>query len=463
MSLPVPRKTVVILLHGIRTMAWWQNVVASILFKKTNAIVLPVKYDYFDLLRFLFPLRVLRRGPIERVRKQIEGIRAQYENDRLVVFAHSFGSYILSRLLIENPYFAFDLIVLCGSIIKRDYDWDRVQSQILAPTKRDSIINECGLRDVFPVLAESSNSDYGASGTYGFGNFNVRDRYHPLKHSDFFNPEFIEEYWVPVVKGDPIDFTPTDSAGTAPPKWFSVFRWIPLRLLLPSSFIVLAFIVGTILIFSPRYETATLSTGGQLYVGSVQWDFEIFPLQPTERPNPTIIAEATFPTAKRELVLWLTRYPARGGFRFDALSRKYKCDRGQLDYCRPSLPVLDISHVITLRVIGANPNEKIRSASIKLREDGSPFNVSLRTDPSVDLRLLDPNLIVVPLSGFVGWEKQNLLDLRRFSIIEIEIQYADDSHEDYSLRKGNSGQRIFASTIEEWLQTVGQKEIKYPP
>jgi pimeloyl-ACP methyl ester carboxylesterase len=86
------RQIVVILIHGIRTEAWWQDRVASILSRDTGATVIPLKYGYFDLLRFWCPLGICRNGPIERLRKQIEGVRQSYKDCRLVVFAHSFGT-----------------------------------------------------------------------------------------------------------------------------------------------------------------------------------------------------------------------------------------------------------------------------------------------------------------------------------------------------------------------------------
>jgi hypothetical protein len=87
------RKTIVILIHGIRTAAWWQGRMASIIEREADATVIPLKYGYFDLLRFWWPLRMCRNGPIERLRKQIGGrIREQYKDCRLVVFAHSYGT-----------------------------------------------------------------------------------------------------------------------------------------------------------------------------------------------------------------------------------------------------------------------------------------------------------------------------------------------------------------------------------
>jgi hypothetical protein len=146
------------------------------------------------------------------------------------VFAHSFGTFILAQVLLHNARFKFNRIILCGSIIPDSFDWDRVQDQILfTGDKRDAIINECGIFDVWPVLASSCTWGYGATGTYGFGVYNVRDRFHEFRHSDFFKTDFILSNWVPAVQGLPIDFSKTDAAPEGlEPKLFSYLR-LPLR------------------------------------------------------------------------------------------------------------------------------------------------------------------------------------------------------------------------------------------
>jgi pimeloyl-ACP methyl ester carboxylesterase len=226
--------TVVILIHGIRTAARWQSRVAALLEAETGARVIPLKYGYFDTLRFLCPFRLCRSGPIERLRRQIDGIRDQYPGKRLVIFAHSFGTYALSRILMENPHFRFDRVILCGSIIPEGYDWSRVDSQITASEKRQAIINDCGTRDVWPVLARSVTWGYGASGTYGFGSFNVTDRFHPLRHSDFFDGEFVRKFWIPAARGEAPAFSPGDKAELHSPGWFQAFG-LPLRWLMPAG------------------------------------------------------------------------------------------------------------------------------------------------------------------------------------------------------------------------------------
>jgi pimeloyl-ACP methyl ester carboxylesterase len=235
-------KTVVILIHGIRTAAWWQNRVASIIEREPHVTVIPLKYGYFDLIRFLCPFGFCRNGPVERIRKQLQGIRDDFKDYKFVVFAHSYGTYVLSRILLENPRFMFDRVILCGSIIRNNFDWDRVQNQILTreENKRDAIINECGTRDVWPAFANSVSWGYGATGTYGFGVQNVRDRFHPIKHSGFFDDKFVESYWVPAVRGKPIDFSSTDREGVGTPAWFAILR-LPLRWLIVLGTVALIF------------------------------------------------------------------------------------------------------------------------------------------------------------------------------------------------------------------------------
>jgi pimeloyl-ACP methyl ester carboxylesterase len=237
-------KTVVVLIHGIRTAAWWQSRIAAVITEELGATVIPLKYGYFDLLRFLCPFGFCRREPIERLRKQLQGIRDDFRDSRIVVFAHSYGTYALSRILSENPRFTFHRVILCGSIIKETFDWDRVQNQILTSPredKRNAIINECGIRDIWPVFAKSISWGYGATGTYGFGVQNVRDRFHPGGHSAFFNTEFVRKYWIPAVAGLPVEYSPTDRSVTGSPIWFTPLRIIPIRWV---ALVLLALIAG---------------------------------------------------------------------------------------------------------------------------------------------------------------------------------------------------------------------------
>lgn len=230
---------VVILIHGIRTAAWWQNRIASVIESETPATVIPIKYGYFDLLRFWCPFGICRSGPIEKLRQQIEGVGKHYGDRPLIVFAHSYGTYALTRVILQNPYFRFDRIILCGSVVPSDFDWRAVEDQIRGDEKRDAIINECGTRDIWPVMAQSGTWGYGATGTYGFGTFNVRDRFHDIRHSDYFTNEFVRTYWIPLVRGEKVTFSDLDTQGGGTPVWFNLLR-LPLKWVLPVAVAALA-------------------------------------------------------------------------------------------------------------------------------------------------------------------------------------------------------------------------------
>src|SRR3954471_10104571 len=99
---------VVLLIHGIRTQAEWQPMVRDVISVPDRIEVVPIKYDYFDAARFWFPFWT-RRGPIARVEAQIRVALQKYRKihpkAKLSIIAHSFGTYIVGRILQKN----FDL------------------------------------------------------------------------------------------------------------------------------------------------------------------------------------------------------------------------------------------------------------------------------------------------------------------------------------------------------------------
>jgi hypothetical protein len=185
------REEVILLIHGIRTQAEWQDMVAVVLRQIPNVVVVPLKYEFFDALRFWLPF-VTRRLPISQLIWRIREARRQNPDARFSVIAHSFGTYAIAEILRDHPDITLHRLVLCGAVLKRNFRWDRIKNQV-----ETEIINDCGMRDVWPVLAQSTTWGYGASGTFGFGSPGIRDRFHAQGHSGLFVDELVTRFWVP--------------------------------------------------------------------------------------------------------------------------------------------------------------------------------------------------------------------------------------------------------------------------
>ncbi len=189
---------IVVLIHGIRTYAPWQELLKSELETKDTK-TFTIGYGYFDAFRFWFPF-IFRRFPINRVKQQVRNIQTNHPKDKIIVVAHSYGTYVISKIIDDNPDIKIHRLLLCGSIIKNSFRWDK-----LARLPQGGIINDCGTKDIWPVLAKSLSWGYGSSGRFGFQTSEVESRYHNLGHSDFFDVEFMKQFWIPfIINGESI-------------------------------------------------------------------------------------------------------------------------------------------------------------------------------------------------------------------------------------------------------------------
>jgi YVTN family beta-propeller protein len=181
---------VVLLIHGIRDFGEWEQMVSSIL-EEPGTRVLPLSYGRFDAVRFWFPIWT-RDAPVKKLLRRIRDARVRFPKAKLSVIAHSFGTYAIGKILRKNPDIRLHRLILCGSILPPEFPWDHLPHSV-----ETEIINDCGTRDIWPVLAESTTFGYGPSGRFGFGTPGVRDRYHDFGHGGFFNNEFVRQFWLP--------------------------------------------------------------------------------------------------------------------------------------------------------------------------------------------------------------------------------------------------------------------------
>lgn len=237
---------VVILLHGIRTLAYWQQPLTSLLQESIPGLVVrPIKYGYFDAVRLLFPF-FSRGGPLRHVGRQIDLILDQYPGRRVVVLAHSFGTYLITALLAQKPRLRLHGLILCGSIVRRGFDWDRLVGTTGDRRQLQFVVNDCGARDIWPLLAQSVTWGYGATGTYGFGDVAVTERMHYLSHSEYLTTDFAKNYWVQILQArDTADLPRTivpsqwDTRNPPPPTTFPILDFFRVKWLLVAALLFL--------------------------------------------------------------------------------------------------------------------------------------------------------------------------------------------------------------------------------
>lgn len=251
---------VVLLVHGIRTQATWNEMVKKVLEDSEAIEVQPVKYGFVDTFRFLFPW-FTRKAAIDRFVREYRDVKLRRPNSRISVIAHSFGTYIFAKALEQVTDIVFDKVVLCGSIIPNKFRVAPFRAQ-LGP---DPILNDCGTHDVWPVLAKSSSWGYGSTGTFGFGTNGIRDRFHKFTHSSYFDEKFVKDFWLPYLLKGSIKGTEWEVQRPNPPYWQSLLGLLQLKWILPIllvGYFVWPIIVG-------YSATPVVRIDSQIFVG--QW------------------------------------------------------------------------------------------------------------------------------------------------------------------------------------------------
>jgi len=160
--------------------------------------VIPIKFGYYDVLSFLAPFdRTVR--PYRILLQSYEDAIEHQPDARVSIVAHSFGTYLVGKLLRENRRVRLHRLLLCGSVLDQGFKWavvaERFDDAPLA--QRDRVRNECGTRDIWPILAKVANARYGDAGRHGFENEVYAQTFHfDGYHSLFFEETHIRNEWV---------------------------------------------------------------------------------------------------------------------------------------------------------------------------------------------------------------------------------------------------------------------------
>ncbi len=224
----------VILIPGIRDYGSWIGVVTKILEKDACIESIPIKPDgYFDIVRFLIPFfhGFAERWTEARIRRVVKD--SNYK--KISIIAHSFGTHCVSKYLEQSGVSnRICRVILCGAIVSEKFDWGRCEVCFEEGGIRRRVLNECGTRDIWPIIAKWWNPwKFGASGRMGASFPGIIDRFQSVGHSGFFTEEFVKNNWLPfieegrVVEGDKAGPEPRWIEGIATVPWLSAWVILP--------------------------------------------------------------------------------------------------------------------------------------------------------------------------------------------------------------------------------------------
>ena len=126
---------------------------------------------------------------------------AQTGNLRFVIFAHSFGTYLVIEALRKLVAMGVDLplttVVLAGSVLPNDVDVSFLTQ------RRIRLVNDCADGDYVLWLSEAIIPDLGMAGKtgiYGFESEFLVNRFKLGGHSSYFDgDDYMNTHWLPLL------------------------------------------------------------------------------------------------------------------------------------------------------------------------------------------------------------------------------------------------------------------------
>jgi len=147
-----------------------------------------------------------RREVVDKFRAWISEIKENYAGE-ISVIAHSFGTYILGAYMdgFDEPPVQFNTIILTGSILTRDFDWNAARA-----IKVCRVLNEIAPNDQWVTWMPNGSwigKDrlFGSSGVDGFANQDeiLTESYNKIfDHNNVIRKDVITQKWMPFLNAN---------------------------------------------------------------------------------------------------------------------------------------------------------------------------------------------------------------------------------------------------------------------
>jgi hypothetical protein len=207
---------VLIGLHGIRTHAGWCRALYEVASQRDWQVRMARwNFGYFNIILFLltFARAAKVRWFRSVYRQEVQDKDVKLEKGQCPsIVAHSFGTYILGNALLKYDWLRFDKVILCGSILPRDFPWD----ELLERGQVQAVRNEYGTEDTPTRVVRWFVAGTGPSGREGFTPSHARFEQERFEytHSEYFDKGHMEAKWLPFLDSElpilPVVKTPVE-------------------------------------------------------------------------------------------------------------------------------------------------------------------------------------------------------------------------------------------------------------
>ena len=176
----------VVVIHGMNTRGTWQEEFAWGLSDSFGHSIPQYIYKY-GLLRIGVLLRRVQRQEVRELAKKLRGLSktltGSHAGAKPDIVAHSFGTWLISHVLRDNPDIKVGRLILLGCIVKPDFDWQALVDR----GQVEYILNHCAGRDIWVRASHFTIPDAGPGGQKGFASENLLNiRSDDYRHSDYF-------------------------------------------------------------------------------------------------------------------------------------------------------------------------------------------------------------------------------------------------------------------------------------
>lgn len=204
------KRGVLVTIHGLYSAAEWNRELAPIA-SSQDWIFAPYTYDNNNVKLLVSQKR--RQEVLEDFRDWIYELSRKFE-EPISVIAHSYGTALIGSYMDgfyspnSPPPVSFNSIILTGSILNQNFDWERLRgwsvgSVFNTVAKNDEWVRYMPQSDLRTLVGMSTL--FGDSGVEGFKSTSPMisaDGYEIFNHNNTIKPDIIEKKWMPYLNAN---------------------------------------------------------------------------------------------------------------------------------------------------------------------------------------------------------------------------------------------------------------------